>query len=150
MADGWLWLSMRMAAAMPSPTSMTPAFSPGPTSTQSAVVGNRARCIRDDLYEQCSDHITEYMANSRWFGMRWRMCRMSLSSPSVSPKARWTGSGSDVGIAAGIGSSVAVTALTLGGGRDGARGPPVGTQWSSDGTRADRWPSPGQDRAAAP
>ena len=30
MADGWLWLSMRMAAAMPSPTSTTPAFSPGP------------------------------------------------------------------------------------------------------------------------
>ena len=27
---GWLWLSMRMAAAMPSPTSITPAFSPGP------------------------------------------------------------------------------------------------------------------------
>ena len=33
MAEGWLWLSMRMATAMPSPASITPAFSPGPTRT---------------------------------------------------------------------------------------------------------------------
>ena len=25
--------------------------------------------MRDDLYEQCSDHITEYMASSRWLGV---------------------------------------------------------------------------------
>ncbi len=49
MADGWLWLSMRIAAAIPSPTSTTPAFSPGPTSTQGASVGRRRRCRRDDL-----------------------------------------------------------------------------------------------------
>ena len=30
MAEGWLWLSMRMATAIPSPASITPAFSPGP------------------------------------------------------------------------------------------------------------------------
>ena len=41
MADGWLWLSMRMATAIPSPASMTPAFSPGPTSTWGASVGSR-------------------------------------------------------------------------------------------------------------
>ncbi len=47
---GWLWLSMRMAAAMPSPTStMTPAFSPGPTRTPSPSVGSRLRWVRDDL-----------------------------------------------------------------------------------------------------
>src|SRR3954453_6837137 len=60
-ADGWLWLSMRTAIAMPSPMSTTPAPSPGPTSTQGALVGNRERCTREDLYEQCSDHITEYI-----------------------------------------------------------------------------------------
>ncbi len=39
MAEGWLWLSMRMATAMPSPASMTPAFSPGPTRTRGPSVG---------------------------------------------------------------------------------------------------------------
>src|SRR5438270_664744 len=69
-AEGWLWLSMRSAAAMPSPTSITPAPSPGPTSTHGASVGRRRRCTRDDLYEQCSDHMTPYIANSRSFGGR--------------------------------------------------------------------------------
>ena len=49
MAEGWLWLSMRMATAIPSPASITPAFSPGPTSTQGASVGRRLRWTRDDL-----------------------------------------------------------------------------------------------------
>ena len=53
---------MRIAIAMPSPMSTTPAPSPGPTSTHGAVVGKRDRYGRDDLYEQCSDHITEYIA----------------------------------------------------------------------------------------
>ena len=57
-AEGWLWLSMRMATAMPSPASITPAFSPGPTSTLGPSVGSRLRCMRDDLYEQCSLHMT--------------------------------------------------------------------------------------------
>ena len=69
-ADGWLWLSIRTATASPSPMSMTPAPSPGPTSTHGASVGNRPRWGRDDLYEQCSDHITEYIASSRWVGSR--------------------------------------------------------------------------------
>ena len=49
MAEGWLWLSMRMATAIPSPASITPAFSPGPTSTWGASVGSRLRWTRDDL-----------------------------------------------------------------------------------------------------
>ncbi len=38
-AEGWLWLSIFSATAMPSPTSTTPAFSPGPCSTRGPVVG---------------------------------------------------------------------------------------------------------------
>jgi hypothetical protein len=45
--------------------------------------------MRDDLYEQCSLHITEYIANSRSFGVRPRMPTMRSSSLSVNPKERW-------------------------------------------------------------
>ena len=38
-ADGWLWLSTLSATARPSPTSITPAFSPGPWSTRGPDVG---------------------------------------------------------------------------------------------------------------
>jgi len=58
MAEGWLWLSIRMAMAIPSPASITPAFSPGPTSTRGPSVGRRLRWLREDLYEQCSLHMT--------------------------------------------------------------------------------------------
>ena len=48
-ADGWLWLSTLNATAWPSPTSMTPAFSPGPWSTAAPSVGKRrsrsAECL---------------------------------------------------------------------------------------------------------
>ena len=91
-ADGWLWLSMRIAAAMPSPTSITPAPSPGPTSTQGASVGKRRRWMRELLYEQCSDHITEYIASSRWLGSRPSRVRIWSNSSSVSPSARCVGS----------------------------------------------------------
>src|SRR5439155_11836552 len=64
--------------------------SPGPTSTHGAAVGSRPRWTRDDLYEQCSDHMTAYMASSRWFGSRPRMRSMAAASSSVSPRARWT------------------------------------------------------------
>ena len=70
MAEGWLWLSMRMATAMPSPASITPAFSPGPTRTPGPSVGSRPRCTREDLYEQCSLHITAYRASSSRLGSR--------------------------------------------------------------------------------
>ena len=69
-ADGWLWLSIRSAMATPSPPSMTPAFSPDPTSTCGASVGRRRRWIRLDLYEQCSLHMTEYIDSSSRLGSR--------------------------------------------------------------------------------
>ena len=55
---GWLWLSILNTAARPSPISTTPAFSPGPWMTQAPVVGSCFSQTREDLYEQCSDHIT--------------------------------------------------------------------------------------------
>ena len=42
-ADGWLWLSTLKATARPSPTSITPAFSPGPCSTRAPLGGEAAR-----------------------------------------------------------------------------------------------------------
>src|SRR5262249_20752204 len=78
----------------------TPAFSPGPTSTHGASLGSRRKCRRDDLYEQCSLHMTEYMASSRWLGDRPRMASMRASSSSVKPSARCT---SGAGVAVVIG-----------------------------------------------
>src|SRR6478752_7357682 len=72
--------------------STTPAPSPGPTSTHGASVGNRDRYARDDLYEQCSDHITEYMASSRWVGSRPSSSTTAASSSSVIPSCRCKGS----------------------------------------------------------
>ena len=53
----------------PCPTSTTPAFSPMPASSLPTGVSwvsspNCRRCTLLDLYEQCSDHITLYMASS--------------------------------------------------------------------------------------
>src|SRR4029078_11050572 len=79
---------MRTATAMPSPMSTTPAPSPGPTSTHGASVGKRRRYERDDLYEQCSDHMTEYMASSRCVGSRPSSATTASSSSSVIPSCR--------------------------------------------------------------
>src|SRR5258707_1402671 len=49
---------------------MMPAFSPGPCTTSLLRVGSRFRCTRDDLYEQCSLHITLKMPNSVSDGSR--------------------------------------------------------------------------------
>src|SRR5580692_1479779 len=49
---------------------MMPAFSPGPCSTSLLRVGRRFRCTRDDLYEQCSLHITLKMPSSVMVGSR--------------------------------------------------------------------------------
>src|SRR4051812_36771515 len=57
-------------AAWPSPMSITPAFSPGPQITCGPVVGSLPRWMRLDLYEQCSDHITEKMPSSTRLGAR--------------------------------------------------------------------------------
>ena len=47
--DGWLCDSILNTAATPSPTSTTPAFSPGPCSTLSPWLGSRRRWTLDDL-----------------------------------------------------------------------------------------------------
>src|ERR1700679_3524994 len=76
MYEGWLCDSILKAQAHPSPTSMMPAFSPGPCTTlpgplvRSPRVGSRFRCTREDLYEQCSDHITEKIPSSVKLGVR--------------------------------------------------------------------------------
>src|SRR5215213_5139058 len=70
MKEGWLCDSTLKAAHQPSPTSTTPAFSPGGTMTRAPVVGSLLRCTREDLYEQCSDHITEKTPSSTKVGSR--------------------------------------------------------------------------------
>src|SRR6476620_10030968 len=82
---------MRTATATPSPTSITPAPSPGPTRTQGAAVGKRRRCTFDDLYEQCSDHMTAYIASSRSDGLRPNSPTTDPSSSSVMPSWRCNG-----------------------------------------------------------
>ena len=88
---------------------------------------------RDDLYEQCSDHMTEYIASSRWLGSRPRIVDDPSSSSSVSPSARW------------IGSAVAILSRTAAVRRpvtvdagDGRRA--VATRWmhANDATRLER------------
>ena len=64
MKDGWLWDSILKATARPSPIPTIPAFSPGPWSTRGPEVGNFFKCIREDLYEQCSLHMAEKMPSS--------------------------------------------------------------------------------------
>src|SRR6516165_9727819 len=70
MWEGWLWLSILKTAACPSPRSTTPAFSPGPWITCGPEVGSFLSQTLEDLYEQCSDHITEKMPSSVSRGSR--------------------------------------------------------------------------------
>src|SRR5580658_4168865 len=67
---GWLWDSILKTTAKPSPMSTTPAFSPGPWMTRGPFVGRRRRCTRDDLYEQCSLHMTLKTPSSVYVGVR--------------------------------------------------------------------------------
>src|ERR1700688_3808020 len=92
MNDGWLCDSILNIAACPSPMSMTPAFSPGPCITQGALVGKRLRCGREDLYEQCSLHITEKTPSSVYVGVRPRILSI-LSYSSVESPCEATSSG---------------------------------------------------------
>src|SRR6476620_5970136 len=70
MNEGWLCDSILNAQAQPSPMSIMPAFSPGPCTTSLLRVGSRFKCTRDDLYEQCSLHITLKMPSSVRDGSR--------------------------------------------------------------------------------
>src|SRR3989304_6035696 len=85
MKDGWLWLSILKATARPSPISTMPAFSPGPCNTNSPLVGKPLRCFLDDLYEQCSLHMTENMPSSRRFGSLPRELTILWYSSGVNP-----------------------------------------------------------------
>src|SRR6476660_1254732 len=82
MNDGWLCDSILNTAHKPSPMSTAPAFSPGPCTTRGPVVGNFRKCTREDLYEQCSDHMTENMPSSVKFGSRPRISTIFLYSSS--------------------------------------------------------------------
>src|SRR5687767_14273472 len=77
-ADGWLCDSILNATARPSPTEITPAFSPGPCSTHGALVGSVRRSGRECLYEQCSLHSALTTPISVNVGVR----------PSI-PTSRW-------------------------------------------------------------
>src|SRR6185312_11723904 len=90
MNDGWLWLSILKIAAWPSPISTTPAFSPGPQMTRGPVVGRRRSHFFDDLYEQCSLHITEKMPSSVRLGVRPRMTTARMYSSVVRPCSAMT------------------------------------------------------------
>src|SRR5579875_3056490 len=81
---------MRSATARPPPTSMTPAFSPGPTRTWRASVGRRARWRREDLYEQCSLHMTAYMASSASLDDRLELVVGEAERPVRRLAAAWT------------------------------------------------------------
>src|SRR6478672_7230411 len=98
--DGWLWDSTLKVTAQPSPMSTTPAFSPMPTSRCSFIASvvlspNWRRWFLLDLYEQCSDHMTEYMASSAAVGRRPRMSRMRWYSSGLRPSSAngcsWSG-----------------------------------------------------------
>ncbi len=80
-----MWLSILKTTASPSPISTTPAFSPGPQITRGPVVGNVWSQIFDDLYEQCSLHITEKIPSSVMFGVRPRIATARSNSSAVSP-----------------------------------------------------------------
>src|SRR4051794_34280984 len=74
--------------------STTPAFSPMPTRSFSRIASvvvspNRRRCTLLDLYEQCSLHMTLYMASSDDVGRRPRMSRIRAYSSSFSPSSAY-------------------------------------------------------------
>src|SRR5579864_2042527 len=65
--------------------SMMPAFSPGPCTTSLLRVGSRFKCTRDDLYEQCSLHITLKMPSSVSDGSRPSEALIRSYSSGVMP-----------------------------------------------------------------
>src|SRR6476661_5853689 len=90
MKEGWLCDSILKAQAHPSPMSMMPAFSPGPCTTSLLRVGSRFKCTRDDLYEQCSLHITLKIPSSVSDGSRPREALIRSYSSGVMPCSAMT------------------------------------------------------------
>src|SRR3954471_12586962 len=85
MNEGGLWLSILKTTASPSPISTIPAFSPGPQITRGPDVGSLRSHTFDDLYEQCSLHMTEKMPSSVIFGVRPRIAQARANSSALSP-----------------------------------------------------------------
>src|SRR4051812_21171307 len=81
--------------------SMMPAFSPGPCTTSFERVGSRFKWTRDDLYEQCSLHITLKIPSSVSEGSRPSHFRTFLYSSGVMPCSATT-SGVIATAAAGV------------------------------------------------
>src|SRR5215211_2448959 len=95
--------------------STTPAFSPIPASILPIGVScgtskNCRRCTLEDLYEQCSDHMTEYIASSDEVGRRSRISLIRAYSPSFSPSSAHGCDWSGVWVAL---ATVSATAATL-------------------------------------
>src|ERR1051326_3898919 len=70
--------------------SIMPAFSPGPCTTSLLRVGSRFRCTRDDLYEQCSLHITLKIPSSVSEGSRPSAALIFSYSSGVMPCSAMT------------------------------------------------------------
>src|SRR3954471_23326486 len=85
MNEGGLWLSILKTTASPSPISTIPAFSPGPQITRGPDVGSLRSHTFDDLYEQCSLHMTEKMPSSVIFGVRPRITQARANSSALNP-----------------------------------------------------------------
>src|SRR5580698_7372472 len=96
---GWLWLSILKMQAWPSPMSTTPAFSPGPWITLGPLVGNLDRCRREDLYEQCSDHMTLNTPSSTALGSRFNRRTIRSYSSDLRP---YSSASSAMGLAATV------------------------------------------------
>src|SRR4029453_3416607 len=96
--------------------STTPAFSPMPASSfPTGVSGgssaNCRRCTLEDLYEQCSDHMTEYMASSDEVGRRPKISLIRAYSPSFRPSSAHGCACSGVRAASPTGSATGATLL---------------------------------------
>src|SRR4051794_4725166 len=127
--------------------STTPAFSPMPTSRCSFMASvvlspNWRRWFLLDLYEQCSDHMTEYMASSAAVGRRPRMSRMRWYSsgfrPSSANGCSWSGVAAATSTVSVWGARAgAVVIDSLGGDPWGRRGPggPTARPTSADAHR---------------
>src|SRR3954451_23581121 len=115
--DGWLCDSTLKVTAYPSPMSITPAFSPIPASILPAgvscgVSADLRRCTFEDLYEQCSLHLTQYIASSQLVGRRPRMSRMRWYSSGFNPSSAHGCSASGVAAARLTVSADVVSGLT--------------------------------------
>ena len=91
-ADGWLWLSTLNATASPSPRSITPAFSPGPCSTRSPARRQPRAAAAPSACSRSAPTRAARRPRARSGSGRGRAARgFARSSPSVSPRARWSG-----------------------------------------------------------